>query len=92
MRIAVAKSLNRDYKMNQQQIAKNLGVAQAAVSKYLSNKYSPKIAKIEKLIVSKKLEKEIVRAANNEDKKKVTREIDGLASSRLLVEETMRLI
>lgn len=46
-RSLIAKELNHRYKMTEQEIAVRLGVAQAAVSKYLSGRYSDKIKAIE---------------------------------------------
>ena len=93
VRVVVAKSLSRKYKMNQSDIAKQLGVAQAAVSKYLSNRYSAKIAKIEKVIESKKLAQETIRIArSNHDKRIVSQSIDRLAASAPLVKEAFKII
>ena len=92
VRVVVAKSLKKNYNMNQSEIAKSLGVAQAAVSKYLSNRYSTKIAKIEKVIESKKLAQGTIRIARNGDKRRVSQSIDRLASSSLLVTEAFKII
>lgn len=47
VRSIIAKELNARYHMKEQDIAKYLGVAQAAVSKYLNGEYSKKIKEIE---------------------------------------------
>jgi predicted transcriptional regulator len=93
VRVAVAKSLAKEHKMNQSDIAKQLGVAQAAVSKYLNSGYSLNISKIEKIIESKKLEKQIVKLIiSKKDKEKVSQEIDRLASSGYLVKEALKTL
>lgn len=93
VRVAVAKSLSNDYGMNQAEIAQRLGIAQAAVSKYLSNKYSRKIAALEKNIQQNRLERPIAKAiASKEDKKKVKLKIDRLASSENLVKTAMKVL
>ena len=50
VRIAVAKSLSKKYKMSQSDIAKQLGTTQAAISKYFDGNYSSKIAKVERVV------------------------------------------
>ncbi|MGC8538718.1 MAG: transcriptional regulator [Candidatus Micrarchaeia archaeon] len=50
VRLYIAKTLNEQYKMKQENIAGILGVAQAAVSKYLAGKYSEKIKKTENML------------------------------------------
>ncbi len=47
VRASVAKELTNRYRMKEEKIADVLGVAQAAVSKYLASKYSKKIAELE---------------------------------------------
>ena len=46
VRIAVARILKSKYKMGQEEIAKRMGITQAAVNKYLNGKYSDKTGKI----------------------------------------------
>lgn len=43
VRIAVAKLLKSKYRMDQQEIAKRMGVTQTSVNKYLNGRYSAKI-------------------------------------------------
>ena len=43
IRIAVAELLSTKYKMGQAEIAKRMGVTQAAVNKYLNGRYSDRI-------------------------------------------------
>ncbi len=47
-RSIIARELKERYQMTEQEIASQLGVAQAAVSKYLSGKYSKAIKDVEK--------------------------------------------
>ncbi len=44
-RVIIAKTLVGKHKLSESEVAKRLGVAQAAVSKYVNGKYSPKITK-----------------------------------------------
>ncbi len=91
VRIAVAKSLNR-FGMSQSEIAKRLGVAQAAVSKYLSTKYSKRISDIEKFVESRGLQKGIVNliTANRGDAR-VQEKIDQIASGIYLMKSAIKL-
>ena len=45
-RVAIARTLKEKYGMNESRIAEILGVAQAAVSKYLNNKCSASVASL----------------------------------------------
>lgn len=45
-RLAIAKALKEKYNMKENSIAQILGVAQAAVSKYVNNKCSPSVAEL----------------------------------------------
>ncbi|MFI5412451.1 MAG: hypothetical protein ACHQX1_01010 [Candidatus Micrarchaeales archaeon] len=93
VRIAVARSLNKKYRMSQSEIAKSLGIAQAAVSKYLSSKYSLKIASVEKTIESKRLADSIIKMIiSKKDKKTVSNSVDQLASSAVLVKEALKTL
>ena len=93
VRVVVAKSLSNKYKMNQQQIAKRLGITQVAVSKYLNCRYSSKIAKIEALVKKKRLARNAEAvAARGSSKEKITQSIDQVASEGYLVKETLKII
>jgi predicted transcriptional regulator len=93
VRIAVAKSLNRKYKMNQSDIAKQLGTTQAAISKYFNGNYSDNIAKVEKIVEKEKALKEITAMiVTRKDKRSITMGIDKLASSGHLVRETLKIL
>jgi predicted transcriptional regulator len=93
VRIAVAKSLNKKYKMNQSEIAKQLGTTQAAISKYFSGDYSENIAKVERIVEKEKALKDITTMIiSKKDRKKVVQSIDQLASSGYLVKETLKII
>lgn len=92
MRIAAAKSLNK-MGMSQSEIAKRLGVAQAAVSKYLSNRYSVKIARIERLIEAKGLHKSVIGLVMAKgDRRAVLRKIDQIASSSYMLRSTAKIV
>jgi predicted transcriptional regulator len=62
VRIAVAITLSHDNQVTEAQIAKGLGIAQAAVSKYLTGNYSPDLEKLIDYIRQKKLERATVAA------------------------------
>lgn len=92
-RAAIAKALDKKYAMSQQQIAKSLGVAQAAVSKYLSGRYSKRIKAVEKLIEGKRYEMPIAKMiAEREDKKSISSKVDELAANGYVVKEALKLI
>lgn len=74
MRVAVAKKL-RERGMRQAEIAKRLGVAQAAVSKYLNRGYSERIAILERRIAQNKLDSRIVELALSGDKRVLEEEM-----------------
>ena len=61
VRVVIAKELSERYKMKEEEIARMLNVAQAAVSKYISDKYSDQIkevvAKIDRNALSAYIEK-----------------------------------
>ncbi|MDE1861170.1 MAG: hypothetical protein KGH72_05665 [Candidatus Micrarchaeota archaeon] len=46
VRLLIARELKEKYRMKETEIANRLGVAQAAVSKYLSGKYSDRIEEL----------------------------------------------
>ena len=50
-RLFIASELKRRYNMKEQEIADLLGVAQAAVSKYLNDRYSEKVAGLKEQIM-----------------------------------------
>lgn len=63
VRAAISYTLSRKHGMKETEIAKRLGIAQAAVSKYLAGKYSKKVGKLMDLVMQRNLEKEAVKAA-----------------------------
>lgn len=67
MRAAAIKELSEKYKLNQVEIAKRLGLTQAAVSKYLSGKYGRKIKEFEKNEKLQKLSREIASVVAKRD-------------------------
>jgi len=92
-RAAVAKALNKKYEMSQQQIARSLGVAQAAISKYLSGRYSSKIKMVERVIESRRYEAQIAKKiADKEDKRAISSMVDELAAKGDVVKEALKLI
>ena len=90
IRIALAKAMAAQ-KISQSDIAKKLGVAQPAVSKYLSGKYSKEVRAIENAIDRRSLDN-LTKAAVAGDKKEITGKIDRLASDKRLVDRAMGFI
>jgi predicted transcriptional regulator len=90
IRIAIAKAMAAQ-KISQAEIAKRLGVAQPAVSKYLSGKYSADVRAVENSIGKSQLE-DLMKVALAGDRTQISRKIDQLAASKRLVEEALALI
>ncbi|MCL5430135.1 MAG: helix-turn-helix domain-containing protein [Candidatus Marsarchaeota archaeon] len=92
-RASITKRLVLEYEMSQESIAKALGIEQAAVSKYVNGRYSPKIKRIVTFInengLDKKISKQIYEGAT---KAKINKGVDALASSQSLVKEATRLL
>lgn len=84
MRVAVAKKLS-EKGMSQVEIAKRLGVAQAAISKYLNGNYSKKISVLAVSITKHKLEHRIVELALAGNTKALAHEFSSLALNRKIV-------
>jgi predicted transcriptional regulator len=63
VRAIIAKELKYRYEMKEQEIARYLDVAQAAVSKYINDNYSEKIKEIEAKIDKTKIEAYIAKIA-----------------------------
>jgi len=62
VRVRVTKQLYSKHNFNQEEIAQRLEITQAAVSKYLSGKYTPEIKRLEKDKVVEKISNEVVNA------------------------------
>ena len=62
VRVKVTKQLYSKYHFNQEYIAEKLGITQAAVSKYLSGKYTQEIKKLERDKIVKKISGDVIRA------------------------------
>ena len=90
MRVAVAKKLS-ERGMSQVEIAKRLGVAQAAISKYLNSDYSKRIAALERLIARHKLERRIVELALSGNKKALENAVGSLALNSRIVCSALKL-
>jgi len=61
LRVGVTKELAEKYNLNQVEIASKLGITQAAVSKYLSDRYAQNIKEIENKKAVKENSKKIAR-------------------------------
>ena len=87
VRIAVAIALSKEHGMSETVIANRLGVAQAAVSKYLSGRYSARIGRLVRLIIEKKMHVELVNAINlGQKRENIAILTDKIASNRMLME------
>ncbi|MEM5766576.1 MAG: helix-turn-helix domain-containing protein [Candidatus Aenigmatarchaeota archaeon] len=62
VRVRVAKQLYKKYNFSQEEIANKLNLTQAAISKYLSGKYTEEIRKLERSENVKNISEEIVKA------------------------------
>lgn len=71
IRARVAKELSKKYNFNQIEIAKQLGVTQAAISKYISGDYAKNIKNFEKNKKVKEISDEIALKISQ---KKMTRD------------------
>lgn len=92
-RIVISKRLKREHGMTQHQIARRLGIAQPAVSKYLSGRYSRKIASLEGYIARNRMEgRALELALRNSPRKRIAASLDSLASNRRLIRESARYL
>ena len=66
IRLAIAKELKEKYNMTESHIAEILGVAQAAVSKYLNNKHSSPVGAMYKKIDTSKIDMYIDKIAKGD--------------------------
>ncbi len=78
VRATVAQTMNSEYGWTQEKIAKELGVVQVAVSKYLNKKYSKDVQKIVEDIKNKGIDKTI---ANELMSEKTPKEIATIIDS-----------
>ncbi len=85
VRIAVSRELNKEHGMSETAIARRLGIAQAAVSKYISGDYSKKVARVADAVVSRKVHLPIVRAVLKKGNGEVAGLVDRVASGNELV-------
>jgi predicted transcriptional regulator len=79
IRINIAEQLEHRYGMRQREIAARLGIAQVAVSKYLSGNYSKALKELtEKVRKSGIVDGAVIKAAGTEDEKEVNALISDL--------------
>ncbi len=86
VRVAVSDTLSKRHNMSETDIAKGLGIAQAAVSKYLSGNYSPKIRAIAKFIESENMHIRIVEAILKKKRENLGDMIDRVASAKKVLD------
>lgn len=81
IRISLAESMSSRYGMSQSDIALRLGIAQVAVSKYLSGRYSESVKKIKNKIVAKGLANEVsATAARTSDSSAINAMVNELCA------------
>ncbi|MGI0100640.1 MAG: helix-turn-helix domain-containing protein [Candidatus Micrarchaeaceae archaeon] len=87
VRVAVSETLVRKHGMSETDVAKGLGIAQAAVSKYINGNYSNAIRKVVHVIVSRGIHTVIVNAVlDRKGHAYISGLIDKAASDKALVE------
>ncbi|MEM0154771.1 MAG: hypothetical protein QW814_02975 [Methanothrix sp.] len=83
VRIALSDTLYGNYKLSQKAIASKLGVAQPAVYKYLSGKYSERVSSVTNFIKSNGIHEPIAKAIiSGSNTSKIQEMIEKLASSK----------
>ncbi len=80
VRASVAQRMSERYKYKQHEIARILGIAQVAVSKYLNCKYSKSVAEIKERIDSGGLDGEVIGYALKDDSSMVNKSIEELCA------------
>ena len=90
-RAAVAQSLSEEHGMSGTDIARRLGIAQAAVSKYLSGKYSNDVKRGVGFIRSKGIEGRVVESIlSGGNERAIATLIDKLAAREDLMDTVLR--
>lgn len=91
MRAAVSIALSGTHDMSETEIAKKLGIAQAAVSKYLSGNYSTNVKRLVGVVQSMGLEDAIVKAIlSGKDSSGISDLIDTAASNKNMIEAALK--
>ncbi len=91
VRIAVSCALSKEHGMSETLIAKRLGIAQAAVSKYISGNYSERVGRIVGAVVSRKTHLPVVKEVLKGGKiGRVSELIDRAASGDELIAFALR--
>ncbi|MDE1861252.1 MAG: helix-turn-helix domain-containing protein [Candidatus Micrarchaeota archaeon] len=81
IRASTAQIMIQKYGYKQQDIARELGVAQVAVSKYLNGRYSAKVARMKDYITKEELNGEIIRRMlNNDNQEKINKAVNDLCA------------
>jgi predicted transcriptional regulator len=94
LRISASCKLRDRYDLNQVEIAKRVGIAQAAVSKYLNGRYTERIGKVRRIVEEMGLDDPIVKAlaGSNQGRKQASAMIDAASLDPKLVERTLRVL
>lgn len=70
VRAYLADIMSKEYGYRQTQIAKKLGIAQVAVSKYLNGRYSDEVAKVKQTVshsISKSVARSIIESSSSDE-------------------------
>lgn len=87
VRAAIAETLSKKYGYRQVDVAKKLGVAQVAVSKYLNKRYSKRVARIKEYVMEKRMLDEVIKEIlGGDEQKRINKEIDIICSSDSLLD------
>ncbi len=93
-RSLIAKKLVNDYGLTQEEVSKIMGVSQAVVSYYVSNKRGKGVSKYENVeLLQKEAEKSAERLAKGESSTKIAKEFceicKALRENKLIKEEQL---
>ncbi len=81
VRVSMAEEMRSRYNLNQQRIAKILGIAQVAVSKYLNGRYSSEVRRASEYIKKNGLVDDIAKkAAGKSNPEEIDRMISDLCA------------
>jgi predicted transcriptional regulator len=91
VRISMAEQLSKRYDLSQEEIAKRLGIAQVAVSKYLNGRYSKSLKRAKNIIRSKGLVDGVVKKAAETRSPKVVNVLIHRLCTRIVSDDLVNL-
>lgn len=90
VKATVARDLTLKHRLSEKRIAKSLGIAQPAISKYLNGKYSREAGLFEDLIRSNPSYRRIITAVvSDKNPHEISQMIDRVAAERRVVKKAM---